>query len=214
MVTPEATTPPPVEVPSPAPTATQVQAVDKRADNRIDNRGGDDADPTPTRKPTGRSTEKPAAAPTKKPVRKPTKKPSKPAELTLPVELAVRSVIQFDQLKGKPQWTSGSQARLAGSRWKFNSSGNFTVYADANLFPLTGSYTREDATTLHFEASASNVNPGGTSFTSLTGTLVLLDSGLHVAGAWSSGATYGATVNDQDFASSTSSMYEFEIEVA
>lgn len=157
---------------------------------------------------------RPSARASKTPVRKttPPVRTTGAAAVTFPLRLTVDEVASFSQLRGQTQWTPQDRARMAGSRWVFNASGSFTVSADANLFPLTGKFTRSGST-LTFRATGYRANAGGTSFAEVGGTITVTRTASTLRGHWASGATYGARVNEQDFASSAQALYEFELEM-
>jgi hypothetical protein len=142
----------------------------------------------------------------------PASPPPDPA-IPYPLRYKVSSVSQFRQLKGQSQSASDSRTRMAASTWVFNTDGSFTVSANANLFPLRGTFTA-NGTELSFDAMARNVNAGGSSFTVLDGTLDLSKTKPVLSATWGSGATYGAVVNDTQFSSATQAEYQFSLVLA
>lgn len=57
----------------------------------------------------------------------------------------VESIINFEQLKGRSEWSSQAMEMIAGAKWQFDPNGIF-VYAPAygrkDIFPLQGNYTK------------------------------------------------------------------------
>lgn len=57
----------------------------------------------------------------------------------------VEKIINFEQLKGRSEWSSQAMEMVAGARWQFDPYGIFVfapAYGRKDIFPLQGDYTR------------------------------------------------------------------------
>lgn len=75
----------------------------------------------------------------------------------------VKRIIDFEQLRGRSEWSSQAMEMLAGARWRFDPNGIFVfapAYGRKDIFPLQGNYKKvrnkiffQGMTTLSISAS-------------------------------------------------------------
>lgn len=127
-----------------------------------------------------------------------------------PLVFRADTILQFNVVRGQPQWAGEAIERVQGALWRFNSDSTFT-YSPANsrtdLYPLSGSFT-ESENILNFSAyRTSQTGYTGSATTQVQGSIDLSSSSPILTMDWITTSGISARVNDINFAAANSSAY-------
>lgn len=122
----------------------------------------------------------------------------------------VGQVLDFQLVRGQPQWTSTDAARLAGSAWRFNNNGTFVFApADGNreLYPMRGSFQRRGNTIVFQGSSQASTNVSRRS-ASVQGQIDMRQNPPVLSMTWGSSIILAAVVNNTRFGRNALAVYQ------